>query len=372
MERITLTKAQQEIMSEFYSIKPTKVIYNKEQRNVLWKHASNRDRCFDFESLKNKCPAIAHQIQRSYDSGNNIQSAVFSECVYAQTFANMFGLDVFVNCYEESDYIPYLTLDLIKSHDLVPRYVYSTRDKKQMLIQAGGCAGIDSALITVINKTISTIEFKEPGAKTSEADLPKYDEDGNLKVTNTFLKNYPQYASMLEEQKGLNFFDKMGHNINNFSPESVNIAVSNNYMRKSADVICTEDEEGFLVMIPANQVHLWAVTQGEIRPAGRNKCKVWTPVALSHYLFKASINGSKVTINKKELTARKERGGNKRISGYKINPLFFIYLVNCKEMGENLIFDLSDVKQLKPTISAKIFFKNLRYLDLKSFYENYI
>ena len=78
----------------------------------------------------------------------------------------------------------------------------------------------------------------------------------------------------------------MGNNEHNFSKESVNIAVSNNYTKKYADVICTEDKESFLVMLPANQVQLWANIEGEIRPAGRNHYNVWTPNALKKFLLK--------------------------------------------------------------------------------------
>ena len=264
-EKIPLTKQQKEIMEEFYSINPTKVIFNKDERNYLWKEATRRSN-FDLDSLKEKCPALEHQIRKSYESGNNIQSAVFSECVYAQTFANMMNLNIFVNCSEESDFIPSSVKKLLSSYHLVPRYVYSTSDKSRMLIQAGGCDGIDSALITVINLVIYTIEFKEPGAKTSEPDLPKYKEDGLLVVTEKWLHDNPQFDLMLEEQRELNFFKSMGSNINNFSEESVDKAVSGNYIgkKKFSDVICTEDTNGYLVMLPANQVSFWAKIEGEI------------------------------------------------------------------------------------------------------------
>ena len=74
-----------------------------------------------------------------------------------------------------------------------------------MLIQAGGCGGIDSALITVMDLNVYTIEFKEPGAKTSEPDLPKYGEDGKIVITDDFISRYPQFEAMLREQKDLNF-----------------------------------------------------------------------------------------------------------------------------------------------------------------------
>jgi len=368
---IPLTRLQKEIMMEFYGYTPQKVIFNKTERNRLWKIATARGD-LDIEEIRLKCPALAHQIKKSYDNGHNIQSAVFSECVYAQTFANMFKLTMFVNCLENNNFIPESVQALLKSYNLFPRYAYSSPDKKRMLIQAGGCNGIDSALITVIDLVIYTIEFKEPGAKTSEPDLPKYKEDGNLLITDEFLERYPQFKEMLEEQKDLNFFEVMGSNINNFSNESINIAVSNNYTKKYADVVCTEDKDGFLVMLPINQISLWAKIEGEIRPAGRNHYDVWTPNALRKFIENKSgtINSSIVSINKSQLGVRKERGGDGRISGYKINSLFFIYTCHCSENGDIISFDLHNVQQLNPTIAGKMFFKNLKYINVKNYYFN--
>ena len=373
MDNVPLTRLQKEIMSEFYSVPATKVIFNKAERNQLWTKATHRDLSLDFDFLKKICPALEHQIRKSYDSGKNIQSAVFSECVYAQTFANMLSLNQFVNCIENTNFIPDTIKALLKSYNLYPRYAYSDNNKKRMLIQAGGCNGIDSALITVIDLNIYTIEFKEPGAKTSEPDLPKYKEDGNLIVTDDFKERYPQFIEMLKEQDGLNFFDVMGSNINNFTSDSINIAVSNNYTKKYADVICTEDKNGYLVMIPVNQVSLWAELEGEIRPAGRNHYSVWTPIALRKFLtdYQAQFDGNMVTVNKSMLSERRERGGNRKLSGYKITPLFFVYVDDCKIQDNQISFDINSVQQLNPTIAGKMFFKKLNYLKVKEYYSFY-
>ena len=369
-EKIPLTKLQKEIMAEFYSINPTKVIYNKRERQKLWSAATKRDKKLDVKSIENECPALAHQIQKSYETNKNIQSAVFSECVYAQTLANMFGLTNFINCTIKADYIPKEVIRLLRSYNLFPRYVYATKNKKRMLIHAGGCNGIDSALITVLDLNIYTIEFKEPGAKTSEPDLPKYNEDGKLKITKDFLERYPQFEPMLKEQKKLNFFANIGNNVHNFSSESINIAVSNNYSKKYADVICTEDTDGILVMLPANQVSAWADIEGEIRPAGRNHYNVWTPKALHRFLIQmgASISDNIVEADKVLFIPRRERGGNKRISGYKINPLFFIYTKNCTLNGNKICFDINNVRQLNPTIAGKMFFSKIKHNSIYKFY----
>ena len=366
---IPLTKLQKEIMTDFYICDQCKVIFNKTERESLWKIAIAKGK-LNIEDIKNKCPALAHQIEKSYTQGNNIQPAVFSECVYAQTFANMIHLNIFTNCLENHNFIPDSVVKLLKSYNLYPRYAYSNDDKSRILIQAGGCNGIDSALISVTDLNIYTIEFKEPGAKTCEPDLPKYKEDGKILITENFLERYPQFEQMLAEQKDLNFFDKMGSNENNFSTESVNFAVTNNYVKKYADVVCTEDVNGYLVMLPVNQLSLWAEIVGEIRPAGRNHYKVWTPQALKKFILEkgGNIVGTTVTIKKSNLGVRKERGGDGKISGYKINSLFFIYHHKCKDENGLISFELNDVQQLNPTIAGKLFFKTLKYLEVKKYY----
>ena len=201
--------------------------------------------------------------------------------------------------------------------------------------------------------------------------MPKYGEDGKIVITQDFLERYPQFEAMLNEKKDLNFFDNIGHNVNDFSEDSINIAVSNNYSKKYADVICTEDINGYFVMMPVNQVQLWAELEGEIRPSGRNHYKVWTPVALRRLMlqYEPVINGDIVKLKKSKLEVRKERGGNGKISGYKITPLFFVYAKDCKDDDNYITFNIMDVQQLNPSIAGKVFFKKLKYEEVKSYYQ---
>ena len=370
--KIPLTKPQYEIMKDFYEIKPTKVLLDKSQRTNIWKLATARKQVPDSYNLGKICPALNNEIEQSYTYGNNIQSAVFSECVYAQTLANMFQLEVFHNCRESAMHIPQTVLSLLKSYSLVPRYSYSTADRKRMLIQAGGHGGIDSALITVIDLNIYTIEFKEPGAKTSEPDLPKYGEDGKLITNIKFSSKYPQFTEMLKQHLGLNFFEHMGSNINDFTFDSINQAISDNYSssNKYAHVCCTEDVNGFLVMMPINQIQLWARVEGEIRPSGRNHYAVWTPKSLQRFILNLNgkIENNVVTLPLNKLEVRKERGGDNAISGYKITPLFFVYLEDSIIENDTLKCNFKSIRQLNPTIAAKVFFDKLKHNEVKQYY----
>lgn len=55
---VPMTKSQKEIMKEFYGKDPTRVIFNKNERDELWKRSIERDNRINFEDLKQKCPAL--------------------------------------------------------------------------------------------------------------------------------------------------------------------------------------------------------------------------------------------------------------------------------------------------------------------------
>jgi hypothetical protein len=323
--------------------------------------------------LDAKCPALLAELTKALENKHLVQSAVFSECVYSQTLANMMGLTIFNNHSKNPDCLNSDLSKILETNNLKPRYVYMSPDKSRVLIQAGGNAGIDSALIGSDTGKLFTIEFKEPGAKTSEPDLPAYGENGNLVDDAGFLKRNPQFELMLQEQikKGLNFWKVMGSNVNDFSNESIQVAVSENYTsKKFADTICVEDKYGYLTMIPANQADLWSQNQGEIRPAGRNSYKVWTPKALESFILDAggTIVKGEVIMPAESMATASRRGGTVEVGRYKVNSVFYVKVQHVTNVQGWLYFSLDKVKQLKPTITAKMFFVNLMHSQVKAHY----
>jgi hypothetical protein len=67
------------------------------------------------------------------------------------------------------------------------------------------------------------------------------------------------------------------------------------------------------------------------------------------------------------LEPRDERGGTRK-SGLKINALFFVRVENVQTTGDLSIFNIEDVEQLNPSISAKMKFKDLDYENVKNYY----
>jgi len=372
LEKNLLSTAQTKNLREFYSYAPTLVVLSKVERTEIWNQFITHREALDTSKLLETCPALYWEMQKAVDADHNVQSAVASECAFAQTLANIYQLINFDVFHADSDLIPTGQLIRLKELGLSPRYVYWSDSGDRFLIQAGGFAGVDSALVSIFDDEIFTIEFKEPWAKTSEPDLPPYGEDGLLTITDSFLVKYPQFQLMVAEKirDDLNFFKNIGNNINSFSAESIEFAVMENYQgAKYAGAICTEDKNGVLTMVPANQVHLWARLEGEIRPAGRNHYKVWTPERLAEVISRlgGTKRGSLVSIGVSSLKQGKPRGG-KGISRYKLDSVFFLKAASVEIRGHLAKFKIEQVRQLRPTIAAKMSFEELEFESARDRY----
>jgi hypothetical protein len=374
---LELSAAQKVVLSDFYSKPSTKVTLNTAERRKIWDEFKSHREIEKFRYLEEAVPAIFAEISKALFNEKNVQPAVFSECVYAQAFANIFNLSIFENHINSQGIkFDFSGIDIPDAEDLTIRYSYSRSDKKISLVQAGGAGGVDCALISFEKKIATMIELKEPYARTSAPDLPKYGEDGFLVSSDKFVRENPQFKSMLEEQikKRLNIFDHLGSNLSDFSKESIESAVTQNYSgEKFADFICTEDSSGYLVLIPSSHVACWAELEGELRPTGRNSYPVWTPNKLLSVLKEkgGSVHTDTVTMPLLSFKQSKARGGE-NISRFKISPLFFVRTEDVKNTKGNVTFKIDAVKQNIPDITAKINFKNLDVSEVKKFYTDKI
>lgn len=361
-------------MRVFYSVQNTKVVLTKPERDAVWQEFKNNPTGTDYlVPVRGVCPALVNELEKAQANDKLIQSAVFSECVYAQTLANMLRLNRF-HIYEKTPAcLPLSARDVLNTYHITPRYVYMSEDGRTALVQAGGPYGTDCALIQIENNNVFLIELKESAAKTSEVDLPRYAEDGYLHSSPVFEGKHPHFTKMVHEQvdKRLNFWHVAGRNVNDFSPETAQEAVQNNYaVEKCADVVCVEDTDNYLTMLPANQMDRWAKIKGEIRPAGRNHYKVWTPQKLAEAIAAGGgvvTNGS-VAIQVDKLEKARRRGGGASVSRYKLKSVFFVRAKDLREVGDIAYFQLTNVRQLKPTVSAHIFFVALKVAAVREVY----
>ncbi len=372
-----LSNSQKKVLLDFYSRPATKVAFNTLERKKIWDEFKKHRKIDSFNSLKVQVPAFFSEMNKALVNKKNIQPAVFSECVYAQAIANKFELKVFSN-HKDTQGVEFSfeNIDINYVKKLTVRYSYSDLKNKITLIQAGGASGVDCALVSYEEKIATMLELKEPYARTSAPDLPKYGEDGNLVTSDRFEKEYPQFKSMLEEQikNRFNIFEHVGKNFSDFSAKSIEKAVIENYSgSKFADFICTEDSDGYLVIIPCGHVAKWAKLEGELRPTGRNSYPVWTPIKLTKVIEEkgGKVVGDIVTMPLSSFKQSKARGGE-RISRFKISPLFFIRSEDAETTQSQVSFTLDSVEQNIPDITTKINFKGIQFSKLKEFYTDKI
>jgi len=372
-----LTDLQIKLMRYFYETPELRISLNKAERKNIWDDfVKNRD-IENISHLEKVVPALYFEMEKALTQDQNIQPAVFSECVYAQALAAKFKLSKFEHFLENLKIdLAGNEADLGKIPKLTVRYSYSSPSGNEVLYQAGGAGAVDCALKTEFDEGFAMIELKEPYARTSEPDLPKYTENGLIVSSPEFEEEYPQFKGMLDEQlrQGLNVFEHIGNNVSNFSTESLEKAVTENYAgKKYAHVICTEDKKGRLVMLPSNHVALWAKLEGEIRPSGRNSYKVWTPNHLRKVLLNlgATYKNDVVTLPISALKTSKARG-NSNISRYKIDPFFFIRKKEVTIDGNYAQFSIDAIRQLNPSITAKMKFESLDIKDIQKFYSEWI
>jgi hypothetical protein len=186
-----LSQLQKTLLSNFYSKPKTKILFNKLERDKIGLDFKRNKNINKYQDLENSMPAFYYELQKAVNSKKNIQPAVFSECVYTQALAEKYLLTIFNrHSAQEEKKISFGNFDPLLLNDLSPRFTYKNKEESILLIQAGGAGGVDCALVSLFEKTISKIEFKEPYARTSEPDLPKYKDDGLLITSEKFDKKY--------------------------------------------------------------------------------------------------------------------------------------------------------------------------------------
>ena len=379
MLRLTMTDSklisanQTRVISQFYESAPVKVRLSQAEREAIWeKFKKNRD-IKNYAYLKELIPGIYAELVKAISNNKKIQAAVFSECVYSQAIADKFSLLDFQNHLEnKTDKFDTSQLKIANKLNLTIRYSYSSANKNTILLQAGAGKGVDCALVSSEHEVATMIEFKEPYARTSTPNLPKYNKDGYLVSSDKFEEKHPQFKSMVEEQirKKLNIFEHLGHNVSDFSESSIATAVAESYRNeKFAEFICTEDVSGYLVILPLADAHKWATLEGELRPSGRNSVKVWTPEKLLKTLksLGAEIKDKVVEIPTENLEPRTARGGE-NMSGLKITPLFWVKIKDVTFKGNISSFNIDRIKQHVPDITAKMDFRGVKIENLEKFY----
>ena len=374
------------LINKFYADESVRLTIPKSGRDKLWNHFSEFGKALESEDGFSKVKTVHLEILNAMRIGGSLQRSVFSECIFAHDLATHLGLSDLVDCEEGSYEIPDIVLKKLSEISMKPRYIYLDSNRSQMLIQAGGPNSVDALYFDLATNENIKIEFKEAAAKTSEPDLD-YDENGFVQKTKKMIEQYPQFIPMLDEAlaTSLNIFilaESQTKNYINFTDESILFALDTNFEgERAADVICTEDSKGHLVMmLPQDLTRFVDPIQsgkasgmkGEIRSAGRNHYSVWSVSVLLQEIQK--LEGSvdeqgMVTLPSTGLSPSYASGNENLLSRYKLNSIFFVRPESVVFGGLYAKFKLSDVRQIKSTISAHMFFRKLDVSSVREHYE---
>ena len=364
-------------ISRIYNQQPVKISIPKKDRDNIFSNFRNRRLLEEILKAHPSIEPLNHAIETAVRTSKNLQSAILSECVYTYDIAALLGLTNLIKCEAGSSQLPSMAIEQMKKRKMAPRYAYFDNKKNEYLIQAGGPNAVDACFVSVAERQILWIEYKEPDAKFGEADL-LYDDSGYIVKSPLFLKKHSHFVPMLDEalSADLNIFEYSAKetNFNEFKESTVSDAIVNYFKEPNDTLVFSEDLDSNLVGFLAKDLPRFASKiQGEIRSAGRNSKKVFTA---SHFNETFARLGGTIgpsgeySIEKVKIkNFRYPRGGIKgTITGIKLSSLYFVRMTDLIEKDGRYIFNRNSVKQLKSSIASKCFNSQIQFDDVKKYY----
>lgn len=290
-------------------------------------------------SLLNKSPAMHKGFVSSYRSGKYLQPGYLTEINVCATIANMMELYYDYNISE-----PNL------------RHQYS--NGKIFLKEYGGCGMSDIQLVSE-DGSITTIEVKEPLSLGGDYDLG-ITEEGKLFPKISAKRTFPDKAQKILDSFNEvdSVFNHIGHNIPLSNIDYLKAILTDYLGDKQIDYIASYSEKGELIYFPACEIFDHVDFKGsEIRTAGKNSIKVYTPKA-----FKAAMDKIDCTINDNGVVAipkdkagfRVARCSKNVVSGIKINSIFYFKLEDITEDDNFYYADIKKAQQVKQSISVHL------------------
>ncbi len=317
-----------------------------------------------------KAKGVYAEIERQFNSQSALQPGTIIECVLAQTIANMYNLTCFVDSFHSyirelpANVLPYLRAE---ENTLLCRYIYyDPNNYKNFLIQYGNPTLYDADLF--LNNQIVKLEFKDRLARAGERDIKQYDEKGKLLMDNAFLSENSEYIPLINQfNEKTDIFSRyrpecLKVNYNEFDEKTKKAILRSYFTNLGIDTIVTLDKDNKLIAITINCVDgtenfaIISTDGSEIRPAGKNSGKVFTPIFLHNSIINigGEIINNKASVPVKSMQNRIGRGTDGDITGKKINNLLFVPLEKIKQENDKYLFNLDDVKQLKPTVAIHL------------------
>lgn len=332
-----------------------------------------------------KVKGVYAEIERQFNAQKALQPGTVVECVLAQTIANMYNLTTFVDSFHSyirelpANVLPYLRAE---ENTLLCRYIYyDPKNYKNFLIQYGNPTSYDADLF--LDNKVVKIEFKDRIARAAERDIRRYDEQGKLLIDNKFIEENSDYIPLIEKfNEETDVFSRYSPdcekvNFSDFDDDTKKKILKNYFTTLGIDTLVTLDKNNQLIAITIDcideeqNINIISTDGSEIRPAGKNPGKVFTPIFLEKSITNMCEKNENniVSILKEKMDNRIGRGTGGKITGKKINNLLFVPIENITEDGDKYIFNIEDVQQLKPNIAIHVKIITTKE-ELKRYYQD--
>lgn len=345
-------------------------------------YKNNFDRYENYNDFYNNMGSLKEYLEMSFSAkaefekqfkiNKGLQPSIVNECFVVQTIANALNLENFMDIDAKPDEVPselmlYAITFTGKTGKARPRYLFYNNKQNVILFQYGDSSSIDALFVS--DKNSIRIEIKSESSKLSEIDIPRYNEKGFLELDERFKNKYPEYIELINQfNKDTNMIEFIGHNYklkDHLDDKTLKNIVEAVFETKDMDLFILQKADSLFPVIPADLMRNVDIGTSEIRTAGRNAKKVFTPLYLQTVLDEL---GGKIVDDKIRLPLIKEKLSDgrqtKKVSRYKLNNYFFLYINKIKIEEDFVLFKITDVKQLKPTISIHLTAEpNMEVLD---------
>lgn len=378
-------KALIRFLNDIYQTVVFTVLNNQEIKEIEDFYNKNYDKYTDinqFYSLdknitKNikKVKSVRAEIERQFEIKKRLQSGTLCECVMAETIAQIYGLDSFADVFHT--YIRELPANILyrlrdDNNRILCRYIYYNKDNlNTFLIQYGNPTRYDADLY--IDNQIVKIEFKDKIARAGEKET-EYDDAGKLIYSEKFAEENPDYIPLIERFNEENNIVDLPGNYQIDNDEDKKAILKAYFKSLGFESLVSLDNNSQLVAITDDCIdskdnkEFLSLDGSEIRRAGKNYYGVFT----NELLLKSirEIDGEVIDdMIKIPISNMTDRTNNGRITGKKINHLFFVKIENLKEESGYYVFEKHNVKQLKPTLCVHMQIISDR-AELIEFYED--
>lgn len=303
-----------------------------------------------------KVKSVRAEVERQFETNKRLQSGTLCECVMAETIAHIYGLDAFADLFHT--YIRELPANILyrlrdDDNRILCRYIYYDKNNlNTFLIQYGNPTRYDADLY--IENQIVKLEFKDRIARAGEKET-EYDDTGKLIYSEKFAEENPDYIPLIERFNEENNIVDLTGNYQIDNDEDKRAMLKAYFKSLGFESLVSFDANNQLVAITEDCINIkdgkkvLSLDGSEIRRSGKNYYGVFTKELLVKSI--REIDGEVIDdIVKIPIGNMTDRTNNGKITGKKINHLFFVKIENVKEESGYYVFSINNVKQLKPTL----------------------